>query len=91
MAYAQPVPPGFWSVTMYDKNTSYTVANPINRYHLADYDTLKKNADGSITLYLQAANPGSEKESNWLPAGTAGTLLSSVPELRTKLPCIGRA
>ena len=68
MAYAQPVPPGFWSVTMYDKNTSYTVANPINRYHLADYDTLKKNADGSITLYLQAANPGSEKESNWLPA-----------------------
>jgi hypothetical protein len=34
MAYAQPVPPGFWSVTMYDKNTSYTVENPINRYHL---------------------------------------------------------
>jgi hypothetical protein len=68
MAYAQPVPPGFWSVTMYDKNTSYTVDNPINRYHLADYDALKKNADGSITLYLQTTSPGADKESNWLPA-----------------------
>ena len=53
---------------MYDKNTSYTVENPINRYHLADYDTLKKNADGSITLYLQTTSPGADKESNWLPA-----------------------
>ncbi len=68
MAYAQPIPPGFWSVTMYDRNTSYTVANPINRYHLANYDELKKNADGSITLYLQAASPGPDKEQNWLPA-----------------------
>jgi len=68
MAYATPVPPGFWSVTMYDKATNYTAANPINRYHLASYDNLKKNADGSITLYLQTANPGPEKEANWLPA-----------------------
>lgn len=68
MAYAKPVPPGFWSVTMYDKVTSYTVANPINRYHLADYDNLKKNDDGSITLYLQHDNPGADKEANWLPA-----------------------
>jgi hypothetical protein len=68
MAYAKPVPPGFWSVTMYDKATSYTTPNPINRYHLANYDNLKKNADGSITIYLQTANPGPEKESNWLPA-----------------------
>ena len=67
MAYAQPVPPGFWSVTMYDKLTNYTAANPINRYHLADYDNLKKNADGTITIYMQLENPGPAKESNWLP------------------------
>jgi hypothetical protein len=31
-------------------------------------DDLKKNADGSFTLYLQHANPGADKEANWLPA-----------------------
>ena len=67
MDYAKPVPPGFWSVTMYDKVTNYTAANSINRYHLANYDTLKKNSDGSITMYLQTQNPGADKESNWLP------------------------
>jgi hypothetical protein len=67
MAYAKPVPPGFWSVTMYDKLTSYTAPNPINRYHLADYDKLTKNADGSITIYMQTTSPGADKESNWLP------------------------
>ncbi len=67
MDYAKPVSPGFWSVTMYDRKTSYTVPNPINRYHLADYDNLSKNADGSITLYLQGKSPGTDKESNWLP------------------------
>jgi hypothetical protein len=68
MDYATPIAPGFWSVTMYDKITNYTTPNPINRYHLADYDYLKKNADGTITMYLQHDNPGGDKESNWLPA-----------------------
>ncbi len=68
MDYARPVSPGFWSVTMYDKTTNYTASNPINRYHLADYNNLKKNADGSITLYIQTASPGADKESNWLPS-----------------------
>ncbi|MGA9011556.1 MAG: DUF1254 domain-containing protein [Acetobacteraceae bacterium] len=68
MKYASPVPPGFWSVTMYDRVTNYTAPNPINRYNLADYSDLKKNADGSITLYLQTASPGPDLASNWLPA-----------------------
>ncbi|MGW8465183.1 DUF1254 domain-containing protein [Pseudomonas sp. CLCA07] len=67
MAYAQPVSPGFWSVTMYDKATGYTTPNPINRYHLASYDKVQKNADGSMTLFLQASSPGADKQSNWLP------------------------
>jgi DNA sulfur modification protein DndE len=67
MNYAKPVPPGFWSVTMYDGITNYTTPNPINRYHLADYNNLNKNADGSITIYMQTASPGQDKEANWLP------------------------
>lgn len=38
---------------------------------------LKKNADGGITLYLQHQSPGSDLESNWLPApnGPMGVVL----------------
>jgi hypothetical protein len=31
-------------------------------------DNLKRNADGSITIYIQHESPGKDKESNWLPA-----------------------
>ena len=65
--YFQFIPPGFWSVTMYDLNTNFTVENPINRYSLGSDNDLKKNKDGSITIYLQKDSPGKDKESNWLP------------------------
>jgi hypothetical protein len=29
---------------------------------------MKTNKDGSLTLYIQKASPGKDKESNWLPA-----------------------
>ena len=58
---------GFWSITMYDKDFFF-VQNPINRYNLSQRDALTENADGSIDLYFQSDSPGSEKESNWLPA-----------------------
>ena len=41
MLYAKPVPPGFWSLTMYDRKTNYSVANPINRYDLGSESDLK--------------------------------------------------
>jgi len=60
----------FWSVTMYDGKTQLLVANPINRYLVNSpmLPELKKNADGSLTLYIQKNSPGADKESNWLPA-----------------------
>jgi hypothetical protein len=58
---------GFWSLTMYDSEYFF-VANPLNRVTLSERDKLKENTDGSIDLYIQADNPGPEKESNWLPA-----------------------
>lgn len=68
--YIQVIPPGFWSVTMYDGATKLTVPNPINRYFLGSANDLKKNDDGSVTMYLQATSPGADKESNWLPSLT---------------------
>jgi hypothetical protein len=44
------------------------VANPTDRHAIGDRDKLKFNADGSLDLYLQNADPGTDKESNWLPA-----------------------
>ena len=44
---------------------------------------LKRDADGGITLYLQADSPGKELESNWLPAPKgpfAGVLRIYLPE-----------
>ncbi len=57
----------FWSLTMYDAGYFF-VANPLNRYTLSQRDQLRFNSDGSVDLYLQADNPGEERESNWLPA-----------------------
>jgi hypothetical protein len=58
---------GFWSLTMYNAEYFF-VDNPLNRYTLSARNALKKNADGSVDLYLQHENPGPDKESNWLPA-----------------------
>src|SRR5213593_854841 len=60
----------FWSVTMYDGKTQLLIKNPITRYLINSpmMPNMKKNADGSRTLYIQKDSPGADKESNWLPA-----------------------
>ncbi len=58
----------FWSTTMYDAKKRLMVENPINRYKIGSADGMKPDADGSITIYIQAESPGKDKESNWLPA-----------------------
>jgi hypothetical protein len=60
----------FWSLTMYKLPSSLLVANPINRYLLNSpmLPSFKKDADGGLTLYIQSESPGTDKESNWLPA-----------------------
>ncbi|WP_113921997.1 DUF1254 domain-containing protein [Cognataquiflexum aquatile] len=60
----------FWSYTMYELPSRLMLENPINRYLINSpmLPNLKRNADNSITLYLQYESPGKEKESNWLPA-----------------------
>jgi hypothetical protein len=60
----------FWSVTMYDGKSQFLIENPISRYLINSpmLPDLKKNPDGSLTLYIQKDSPGADKESNWLPA-----------------------
>jgi hypothetical protein len=60
----------FWSVTMYDGKSQLLIKNPINRYLINSpmLSAMKKDADGSLTLYLQKDSPGADKEANWLPA-----------------------
>jgi|JRYD01.1.fsa_nt_gb hypothetical protein len=61
---------GFWSLTMYNKHHFFH-PNDLKRYSLGTKNkTLKRNADGSLTLYAGANSPGVDKESNWLPAPT---------------------
>jgi hypothetical protein len=60
----------FWSVTMYDGKTQLLIENPINRYLINSpmLSGMKKNPDGSVTLYIQKDSPGKARQSNWLPA-----------------------
>jgi len=58
---------GFWSLTVYNKEHLFE-PNALNRFSLGTKSKdLKKNADGSLTLYFQNQSPGKDKESNWVP------------------------
>jgi hypothetical protein len=59
----------FWSLTLYDANR-FLVANPLHRYLINSpmLPTLKRDADGGVTLYIQRQQPNSDQLANWLPA-----------------------
>lgn len=60
----------FWSLTLYQLPQSLLYANPIDRYLINSpmLPSLRRDADGGITLHVQNGSPGAGKESNWLPA-----------------------
>ena len=57
----------FWSITLYDQD-GFQVANSLNRFAVSSWMPFHYNGDGSLDLYFQNENPGSNKEANWLPA-----------------------
>jgi hypothetical protein len=74
----------FWSLTMYDAD-GFQSANELDRFALGDRDELAYGDDGSLDLYIQHENPGSEREGNWLPAprgplGVTMRLYAPAPE-----------
>lgn len=64
---ALPPVDAFWSITLYDPK-GYQIANSLNRFALSSWMPFKYNDDGSLDLYFQSANPGKDREANWLPA-----------------------
>lgn len=73
-AYELHFPPGggpavdaFWSLTMYRRADCLFVANPMGRYSIGDRTPgLCRGPDDSLTLRVQATDPGPGH--NWLPA-----------------------
>jgi len=60
----------FWSLTMYDGRSRLLIKNPINRclVNSSMLPTMKTNADGGLTIYIQHKSPGADGNDNWLPA-----------------------
>ncbi len=71
VTFASGTPPvnGFWSLTLYDTE-HFFVPNEIKRFSVGTKNKdLKRNPDGSVTVYVQAAAPSNpEQRANWLPA-----------------------
>ena len=66
----------FWSLSMYERTADgqfFFTDNPLHRYAIGDRTQgLKRNADGSVDLWIGRGDPGGERTANWLPAPKAG-------------------
>lgn len=64
----EPPVRGFWSLTLYNEHHFFH-PNESKRYSLGTKNKkLRRNSDGSLTLYAGTKSPGKDKETNWLPA-----------------------
>jgi hypothetical protein len=62
-----PPTTGFWSLTLYNDAHGFH-PNNLNRYSIGTKSRqLQYNADGSLTIIVQAAAPSAAEEANWLP------------------------
>lgn len=57
----------FWSVTLYSVPDYRVVDNKLKRYNLNNISGLKKNADGSMSIWLGSSLPKNAPQENWLP------------------------
>jgi hypothetical protein len=79
--YRLPIPArmpvgAFWSLSMYERTPDgqlFFAANPLNRFAIGDRTRgLKRNADGSLDIWIGRSDPGGERTANWLPAPKTG-------------------
>lgn len=57
----------FWSITLYSVPDYRVVDNKLKRYNLNNISGLKKNSDGSLSIWLASSLPKNALQSNWLP------------------------
>lgn len=100
---AMPVD-AFWSLSMYEHTPDgqrFFTENAINRFAIGDRTRgLKRNADGSLDVWIGRTDPGGDRSANWLPAPKAGpfgmTMRLYLPKAevldgRWRLPAIVKA
>lgn len=67
-----PPAAGFWSLTLYESTPDgrlWLAANPLGRHTLGGWTPdLRREADGSIEVWIGRTDPGGARRSNWLPA-----------------------
>jgi hypothetical protein len=73
--YRLHVPPNvpveqYWSLTAYDRDTHALIKNVDRAGCASNSNDVKKNADGSVDLYLGPRAPASQ-EANWIPTDPA--------------------
>lgn len=62
----------YWSMTVYNRNTHTFIENAKWMGRSSQTPGLKKNADGSVTIYF-GPKPPAEGESNWIPTDPKGS------------------
>lgn len=66
----------FWSLSMYEvmpDGQQFFTDNPLNRYTIGDRTRgPKRNADGSLDVWIGRTDPGGDRTANWLPAPKTG-------------------
>lgn len=71
-----PAVNGFWSLTLYEATPEgqfFLAPNALNRFSIGDRTPgLRKNADGSLDIWIARSDPGGEGSANWLPAPASG-------------------
>jgi hypothetical protein len=73
--YRLSVPAGvpieqYWSLTAYDRDTHALIKNVDRASRASNASDVKKNADGSVDIYVGAKAPAGQ-ESNWIPTDPA--------------------
>jgi hypothetical protein len=68
-------PAKYWRISMYDLN-GFFISNPVNRFGIGNMaETLAPDTEGGLTIFIQNESPGTDKETNWLPAPKEGFFL----------------
>jgi len=65
-----PPAKAYWTLTVYKKSDGALFENPLGRHYIGSNTSGLgvPGKDGAIRIRVQAESPGSDEESNWLPA-----------------------